>query len=290
MKKLFFLFLFIFLLEAETVLAFSISPLKHILSLDPGENQIVLVTIKNSDSFNHQYKLAVEGVVQDEKGRSILIKGKDKAESWVNFLEQEITIDALSFYSAEFKISVPKNASPGAHFLGLIAEEKKNAAKEIGVGKRLAVILQLQVAGLVTESAEILKWEINNWQFNKNLKLNLAVKNNSNIEVPLQGQFILRNFFGEEIYRDVVSVGGKVLPQTTREAGQNFFVTNLEKPGIYNAEVSLRYGLTNQILKRNTRFWYFPIWSWWVAGGLALIIIFLLIKLKNRLWLKSIGE
>lgn len=282
--------MFIFFLTANTASAFSVSPLKHILTLDPGDNQTVLITIKNSDSVGHQYKLAVESVTQDNQGRSVLVRGRDKAESWVSGAEKEIVIDAFASKMAEFKIFVPANASPGAHFLGLLAEETSRATEDIGVGARLAVVLQLQVAGLVTEKAEIIKWQTDNWHFDKNLNLSLAVKNNSNIEVPAQGKFILRNFFGEEIYQDVVNIGGKILPQTTRATVLDFFAIDLKMPGIYNIEVDLSYGLTGQTLRANARFWYLPVWSWWAAAGIILAAIFLLIKIKNRLCLKSAGE
>lgn len=283
MKKFFF-FLIIFFLLVDKASAFSVSPLKHILTMDPGASQIVLVTIKNDDNISHKYKLGAESIKQDEQGNSVLARGADKAESWVFFSSREIEVAAKGSALIEFKINVPGNASPGAHFLGLTVAESTLKDKEIGVGKRLAVILQLQVAGLVKENAVIAKWMADNWVRNQELDLELAIKNNSNIEIPVSGIFVIKNFSGEEIYRDVMVLGGAIIPNTIREVDLKLAIDNLRVPGIYNVGGEIKYGLTGQLLQINSKFWYLPVWSWWLVGATLCLAGFSFWKLKNKLW------
>ncbi|MFA6424491.1 MAG: DUF916 domain-containing protein, partial [Candidatus Magasanikbacteria bacterium] len=196
--------LLFFCLLASSASAFSISPLKYTISIDPGKNKELVVSVTNDSNIEKEYQATVIGVQQDEKGRPVFKSNSDIAESWVKFNSEKIVLKSNEEKDFVFTITIPKNTPPGAHYVGLGVKE----ITEQNIGSQLVTILVLQVAGTANESLILEKfYSISNYFFNKNLLYFLEVKNSGNIDLSMTAQMETYNFQNQMIDSQSVNLG-----------------------------------------------------------------------------------
>jgi hypothetical protein len=286
-SKFFLLIIFIFFLSARPARAFEISPIKMLVTADSATNQTVVLKIKNSAKTDSVFLLNVFGMRQDNAGLPIFERGISPAEPWIFPEDNSITIKAGETKSANFIIKIPENTSPGSYYVGLAAEPSVDKNSQKNINTRLVSLLTLQVSGLATEAVLIEKWEkINNgnnesWQFNLNLK------NNGSVEVPMQGLIAIKNYKGDEIFAEQITVGNKLLAESKRALMPLVSLKDRVKlPGLYQAQIKLKYGKTNQEVSAIAYIWYFPGWSKII---IAVFIVILALLLVLRLRKKAIS-
>ncbi len=277
-----------FLIIAQPARAFEISPAKSLLTVDPGTSRTVVVKIQNTEKNNLVFKLNVLGMSQNENGEPVFSRGIDAAENWVYPENNLVSIKSGEIKSVNFIIKTPADALAGSHYLGLAVEPVLSPSSgAASLSTRLVSLLTLEVKGLVNESVQIEKWAPlagvtgkKNWQFDLNLK------NSGTIETSLRGTLAVRNWQGEEIFSEPVTLGNKLLagsrrvlhPETTLRNDSNL-------PGLYSAQIKINYGLTNQTVSSVAYIWYFPMWSKTIlviAGLLLVFLIFWRVKRVKR--------
>jgi hypothetical protein len=285
MKSRLYLFIFfIFFLTALPARAFEISPVKGLLTIDPGANQTVIVKIKNSEKNNLDFKLIVFGMRQDENGKPVFERGIDMAESWVYPENSLINIKSGETKSVNFIIKIPSDAVAGSYYLGLAVEPIFEKSDQSSVATRLISLLTLETKGLVRESVIVEKFKsLSGVGEDKKIKFDLNLKNNGTIEVLLQGKIAVRNWRGEEIFSEPIILGNKLLAGSKRVLRPEIILkNNISLPGLYSAQVKINYGRTNQVISAIDYIWYFPKWSRIVFGSGALLIFFLIFWRMKR--------
>ncbi len=285
MKLKLYLFAFlIFFLVALPAHAFEISPVKGLITIDPGASQTVVVKIKNSEKNNLNFKLSVFGMSQDENGKPVFERGISLAESWVSPENNLVNIKSGETKSVNFIIKIPDDAVAGSYYLGLAIEPILEKSDGSSISTRLVSLLTLETKGLVRESVIIEKLEtLFDITEEKKLKFNLNLKNNGTIEVLMQGKIAIRNWRGEEIFSEPIILGNKLLAGSKRVLRPEIILkNNISLPGIYSAQVKINYGRTNQVVSALDYIWYFPKWSKIVLGTTALLVIlFIFWKMKR---------
>jgi hypothetical protein len=270
-------------LVVSPVRAFSISPVKILLTADPDVNQTTILKINNSEKTDQIFKLDVLGTTQDETGLPVFGRGTEVAESWVYPENNTVKVKAGETKSVSFIVNIPSDAAAGSHYFGLAVEPVVEDSKN-NLNSRLVSLLFLQVKGLVREELLVEKWEPRaNISNNKNLTFSLKLKNSGVVEVPLRGTVAVRNWHGDEIFSEPIVLGNKLLADSYRVLSPKIILRdNISLPGLYQFQLKVNYGLTNQMSSAIAYVWYFPSWSRWVVVFFGLLIILAVIFLIKR--------
>jgi hypothetical protein len=269
-----------FVLPAQ---AFEVSPVKMLVTGDPGNNYTVVLKVKNTDMVSMMFDANVFGMKQNESGAPVFERGISEAESWVFPENRQVSVEAGETKSINFFIKIPKDSLPGSYYLGLSAEPtvKRQAGSVSG---RLVSLLTLQVSGEVRELLRINQWKkksdsgVNNWKFA------LELENIGTVEVPLRGEISVRNFFGQEIISEPAALGNKLLANAKRSLGQELQVQEKVKiPGLYQVNMRVVYGKLGLSVSRTEYVWFIPFWSKIAIGGLGLLVLVLVVRKKMKL-------
>lgn len=285
-KFLFFLSLVFFFWSAGPASAFGISPLKYVVAINPGGSRVVEVTVKNFSNKSVNYSLVVVGAVQDGEGHPLFSTGVSAAENWVIPEKKTIIIPANSEEKVNFNINVPDGSYPGFYYLGLGVQEKNISGEGVVLTSQLNTLLSLQVAGTANEDLQIEKWlSKQKFYLVSNLDFDLILKNNGNVDLPIQGKVMVKNLFFDGIKTEYLYLGNNLLPSAKRVL-QPEFVDILKWPGLYHLDLNVRYGLTGQMAAKSALVWYLPAWS--IAVGLLVLVLLAaivswLFKLKKKL-------
>lgn len=239
------------------VRAFGISPSKILLTIDPNTSQTVVIKINNSESKDLDFKLGVLGLKQDDSGKPVLGGDLTDAENWVYPENKTISIKAGQAKIANFILNVPDKTTPGSYYVGLFAESGGE------VGARIVSLLTIQVAGVVNESILIEKWlPVKNSASNRERKFEVNLKNNGDVEVQLKSVLSVRNWKGEEIFAEPLILGNKLLAGSRRVLSTSVVLKdNIKLPGLYQSQIKINFGLSNQMTSAIAYFWFFPQWS-----------------------------
>lgn len=280
--------IFFLFFTAQSASAFQISPVKSLFTVNPGTNQTMVVKIKNTEKNILTFKLSVLGMTQDENGKPVFLRGADVAESWVYPESNSVSLKAGETKSVNFIAKIPGDALSGSQYLGLAVEPVMPKSDQASLNSRLVSMLTLQVTGVVNESVMVEKWaRLKDVSDNKNWKFDLSLKNNGTIEVDLAGMVAVKNWQGEEIFTEQIILGNKLLAGSKRVLQPQITMQDRVKlPGLYQAQVKVNYGRTNQTATAVEYVWYFPMWSRVVAvvGGffLVLLVVLLVKKIRNK--------
>lgn len=262
------------MMAALTASAFTISPPRFVLQMNPGESQVLRVLIRSSESRATIFRLGVVGVRQDEQGWPVFGADFDEAVNWIRPKIPLVTLLSGGSELVTFIVTIPPSALPGSpHYLGLVVHRESANGQATGLEAEIISLVSLQVAGVVRESLEIRSWQARSlWQFNRQWPFALELKNTGTAAVPLTGQIIITDSNGQERGRFPFTLGNRLLPQTSRilnplvDTGQ----TPLS-PGRYRVELAILFGNNAQLqIRQTTPVWYIP---WWSLGGMAAAIV-----------------
>ena len=163
---------------------------------------------------------------------------------------------------------MPVNAPPGTHRIALTVAPKEQTGQMV-LAARLAVGVNLAVAGTAQESVSIAQWQplgpvnFNSTQTPWNLAL--SVENKGNVAVPFVSSAKIQSMFGTVVAEGAALAAHNLLPGVARSAHIQLPGKKLFFPGVYTAHIKVVYGLTNQVVEANTRLWYMPAWAWIVS-------------------------
>lgn len=268
---------FLFISQAK---AFSISPLKYTISLDPNDSKDLVVTVKNDSKVDKEYEAVVAGVQQDNLGRSIIKSNSDIAESWIKYQNKKIIINGGEAGDLIFTINIPKNVPPGAHYIAIGAQEKSQA----NIGSQLMTIVVIQIAGNANESLVLEKFtSIKKYYLNKKFNYLLQLKNTGNIDLSLNGKLQIYNLKNNVVNSSQINLGNKLFAQSSRTAELSPILTDkILWPGLYRSMVIVDYGITKQQIIASVNFWYLPVWLLSTVIVLLILILLFFIIRKNK--------
>lgn len=272
--------LFLFVLVDNTK-AFSISPVKQIVTLEQGTGRVVKVKVRNTERFTTRYKIDILGVKQNEGGYPVYGVNIEEAEKWVKSEQEYLEIEPGKEKEASFVINIPKDTFAGSHYVGLSAEPVLEDESSKNFTGKLISLLLLEVSGEVSESLSVLDWsgEDSIYFSLDEIRLNAVLQNEGSAELPIKAKVRLYNWLNKKVSEEDVYLGNSILPQTKRNtqvllpAQKSWYL-----PGAYRVQLDVAYGRTAQKISAQYPFWYVPI-SWLIVlGGIILLIAFALFK------------
>lgn len=272
-----FLPLFLF---ADQASAFVVSPARYLITADPNTVQTVQLSVKNDEQESKKFKIFVVGVKQSESGALVFEKDLDVAEAWVRADQPTVVLVSEAQAKINFIISVPKNASPGSHYLGLAVESMADGESGSVLGGRLFSILTLRVAGEVVESVSVDKWSGPMASWRRDWPMSVQLKNNGNIDVSLKSVVDIK-YQGKILNTSEWPLGNILLINSVRYLDKTISFSPVW-PGRYEVQNKISYGRSGQVVWATYYVWYFPIWSIVSVVLMFLFFIFVYIKLRHR--------
>ncbi len=269
------------LLIVSPARAFGVSPVRYLVTVDPGERQSVSVTVKNDEPKAKKFVFSVVGVQDDGAGHPLFAVGLDPAEGWVKPEIGETTISSGQKKKIIFNVAVPQGAAPGSHYLGLAVEATPDLAGQTVIAGRLTVLLVLQVAGIVKESVSLRSEIPAAIAMKKEWPLIVELKNNGTIETPITGRAIIRNWRGQTVFSAPLVLGNQLIPGAYRQIISRIVADKIRWPGLYETEAEIKYGKTNQTISSTARLWYLPLESI-IGVGLIVLLLFILKFLRRK--------
>jgi len=274
----FFLFLTFFisslLLFAYNANALSITPTRYAVTLEPGAEHQVTITIINDSATAANLKTLIEPFSIDTVTGRPLFGGSDDAVAWIDISPRKFALGPGEQTTITFAIRIPKDAEPGAHYLGLFAQSQSSAGTGITAGSKIGSLLFLYVAGDARESLVRRSFlSTQRLYFFSSPTISLDVINDGTIHVVPTGDIVLWDMWDRKI--DSVSVNPKNIKVFPRTSFHRFFTykdLSSAVVGPVTAYATLQYGLTNQTMTATTTFWMIP-----VPLVVAVVVVFLCI-------------
>lgn len=314
MKKLFIILLALiifnpcFALADDNGLALTVTPPLMKINMDPGESIATAIKVVN----NNSWPVTVYAKVLDfkDKGNGEIdfidksqipagVEGSGVYLSrWITLSQEKIDVGPFRPATFSFNIDVPENVQPGGHYaailIGTNPPDETGKGTEIKVSSYISSLLLIRISGAIKE-----KGMIREFTFSKRFysggegNFRFRFENQGNVDLHPEGDIKVFDIFGTQkgdIPVNTVndSSGGNILPKSIRTwdnlkwSGEDFFLINR-----YKAEISLTYGDEAKQTDYQTFFFWGVNWKWLGIIGGSLFVLFLLIVLFIRFYIRQ---
>ena len=288
---LFFAVAYLFL--PNSILALTVGPAKMEHSIDPGNIISGNLFLMNETGGTQTFYPSFEKFIEADGEKQFLPKEPSELVKWIKVVDS-VTLASGEQKDIPFSINVPKNASPGGHFVVIWwSTSPPSATNGASIVTRAGILVYLRVSGDIKESARILNFSSNK-KFYSGLPINfsLSFENTGNVYLKPKGSIKIKNFFGLIKKNLIINENElQVLPESRKNfniiwnsSGWKDFAI-----GPYKAEINLKYGEKENQISEKIWIFIFP-WKIILAAILILIIIFFIlikgIKKYNK-WIFS---
>lgn len=266
----------------------AISPAKNEISVRPGSEKVVVISLTNGTEGPLQVRLEREGLGggSDNRAFSLLSSGPEK-EAFVKIVsvpEKPLGLLSGETISVPVTIRVPAGTDPGGVFGGVtfsfLSAEGGGDAPGIAPTSRLASLFFIRVSGDVQEEGRIEDFGTGGNSFFPSQDgvptFFVSYTNIGTVHLDPYGRIMIRPvIIGTS--RMIGIDPWAVLPGTTRlyETSEKEHLA----PGVYTARLELNRGYGNLIDTRTVRFVVYPTgWSlvFWILG--FFVFIFLIVR------------
>lgn len=250
--------------------AFTLSPVRETLVVDPGQSQSVVLDIKNDSGIRQNFLFETDAFGLDPDTGHIQFGKRDEAKSWVVPNYPALDLNPGEMRQVNFRVRIPPGTAPGSHYLALVA--KQNPAQgQVVIGERIASLLFLHVAGKVEESLALRDFSSGKKiYFGTPIEMYLYLQNQGTIHATPLGKIELFNWRGKKITEIPINIKDrKILPEEKWKETEVFSKIPLWQLGKLHARLILEYGVTSQSIIAEKSFWFFP----WMS--IVAIFIFL---------------
>jgi len=268
----------------------SISPVRTLLTINPGESKTMTITVRNVTSDTTEYRALINDFVSDdsELGQPALILDENKfapSHSLKRYIAPIGNVTVASGQSKDVKvtINVPADAAGGGYygairFIPSSGKQGQNITLSASVGSLILV----KVPGDIKEDMILKSFDVRRGQkgisgssfftTNKDLYAVVRMENRGNVHEQPFGK--VRVLKGTKVVQEVeinsTDPRGNVLPDSTRR-----FEVKLDKVGKfgkYTVEGNFGYGDNGQLVSGKTSFWVVPL-AYIVAGIIVVVLI-----------------
>jgi hypothetical protein len=292
-KKIFFLFLILFLffpknVFAENILSLSAIPPRLEISVNPGQVITKEIKIRNESSFQRSIETDVKDfIVTDDSGTPVQINADPSqnrwaASSWLQISPTKTNLKPGETKSLIVTVLAPKDAAPGGHYAVILHNpQNENYLNSSGasIQANIGTLVYITIPGNVKENAIVKDFSAPKFSEFGPVNFKTTINNLSDIHITPAGSINVTNFFGGKTAKLALSTTN-IFPYTNRD-----FTNTLNKKflfGRYKAQFLAAYGSTGQTISATIFFWVIP-WKLLILIFFALAIITILILiLKNK--------
>lgn len=277
-----------YLADVATRGDFLIRPGKIELTLAPGEETTVVLSISNRTGDDREFFVAVEDIEGSKdlsKEAVTILESTPGAYSIRNIVRPEVTdfkLGASEEALMSVRVNVPSDAEPGGRYgTVLISAGPKTdgtAADQTAVIGRIGVLFFVRVQGDMREEGMLRDFTVAGGAFrfsNKPPQFNLLFENNGNVHLNPYGYITLTNMVGTIVGKQTIEPWF-VLPNSLRLreilSSENLFT------GLYTAHIALNRGYDDVIDEKTVRFVVLPLPLFLIVGGLMALAFVALIR------------
>ncbi len=208
---------------------------------------------------------------------------------WITVSPGRIVVAPGNTQDFTVGIIVPEDAEPGSHFGSVVfqtipPEQEGSAAL---VSQEIAPVILVKVAGDVQEAAEIEEFKTGkSFYSNEDTFIFLSrIKNTGNVHFKPTGKIVIKNMFGNEV-ASIDLDKRNVLPDSIRQLTSEWEPEGFQV-GRYTATLTVVYGDNAEIRTDETSFTIFPYQTIMPVIAGVLIIVFVVIKFRERIALAT---
>ncbi len=277
-----------------------ISPVRTDVTINPGQTQVLNVTVNNITALDADFQAVVNDFVANpnESGDPALLLGADQFAPKHSLKRYVQPIANFSLHAGEQKsltvtIKVPKDA-PGGGYYGAVRFAPASAGgkdKTVTLAGSVGTLILVKVPGNIKDQMSIASFDIRKdkhssslYTSSKGLNAVVRFQNEGNIQEQPFGKVLLRDRGGKVLATYEVNNSnprGNVLPDSIRQ-----FSLPLDKVGSFGqfkVEGNFGYGNGGQLLSASTTFYVIPTALIEIFIGIVLLIAFLIFGLPRLL-------
>jgi hypothetical protein len=300
------------------VYALTITPIRYEISGDPGETLTEKMGLVNETKNTQTFYASFSNFeAQGDTGSPTFVDAKEGLATWITTEQASVTLPAGAQKEIEFRIKIPKDATPGGYFAAVFwGTNPGSVPGQVSIGTKTGMLVLLSVNGDVTEQAGLVDFQLhNNKHFYKELPVGFQYRfsNQGGDRVKPKGNVVIRSILGWTVKKVNANPNdGNVLPGTTRkfvpewskrdtvDARDEIKIRNEKYSfkkevkdewhnfavGIYRAKVVATFGTVNQTIKSSSV--YFVVFPWelllvlFVIGIPTFFILRVIIRRYNR--------
>ncbi|MEX1052282.1 MAG: hypothetical protein WEC80_00360 [Patescibacteria group bacterium] len=279
---------------AQAVVPLTVSPARHEILINPGEQQTVNVKFLNQGDSPIAGNIQIaDFIVDNTDGIPRILDDpsqsspKYSAASWITSLVDRIAIASNDQVQLQFTLNAPESAPAGGRYVAIYFEpggvvpSETGADQEAGSGisTRLVSLLYIRVSGEISEQALASRFFANPFIEFGPINIETDILNRGDYHIRPKGIIALVNPFGSVIAQEKLKEEN-IFPDTVRtfenELGSKYMF------GRYKVSLTAAYGDQGQSLSRSIFVWVIP-WRLILITILSLIIIAFIIKsMKKR--------
>lgn len=297
---------------APAAQALAVSPVLFDFEIAPGVSKQGTITIINDTETEDVFRLEVQNfVAEGEEGAQTYLDEQRPSDlaSWVFVSKPTVTLGPGQSAEFPFVVNVPADAEPGGHYASVFFDRAPRSANGtgVGIGGKVGVLLLVNVPGNVREDAQIESFTLRGPAIRSALPayFDLRIRNLGSVHFRPRGSLVIKNVFGRTVQRASANPkNAAVLPNSVRRVESVWAQSLVEEPetgfigglknewknfaiGRYKAFVEISYGSqAHELTSTELSFWVIP-WRLLTLVIVALIILIALIKMYNRLLVRS---
>ena len=283
------------LAQAQTRVPLSVSPVRHELTIEPGSSEDFVFKFVNLSETDLAGSIKVaDFIVRDNSGTPILLEdenlsSKYAAASWVELPFDRATIDSGEVLQVAATITAPADAAAGGRYVAVYFEPTgtlpnyfgANQQGASGILPRVAGLLYIRVAGPISESAQVVRFDVPRFVENGPIDTEFEILNLGNYHVSPAPKLTLTNLLTNATVDEVQLEEKNIFPETSRifdgQVGKKLLI------GRYRVDMTTGYGSSGQGLLASAFVWAFP-WrlALLILLGIIIITLVIMIIVKSR--------
>lgn len=274
-------------------------------TLKPGEVFQNKIVFWNVGDITKDYDIIISGIrnANNQAGTAVpLTKSEDAVEpftasSWITVDKSSFTLAPQMQIEINFTIRIPEDVVTGGYYGVVMAVGRDDLLKPLDqtasiakLGAGSVMVINVDGGQPIQEQAQVQDFRTDKpYYFEGTTQFITTIENQGNVNLFPKGKIIIRNIFQQKVAEieltdnTITLLRGK-LSNILRDWNDNF-VINKDKwviVGPMTAELLLIYSTQNpgfSTLQAYTTFWMLP---WPVLVGLAVIILFIILKRRKR--------
>jgi hypothetical protein len=300
----------VFLFSANAAFAVSVSPPVVEMTLDRESNKIGAISIINTEDHQVSYDVSFQNfIAKGEEGQQEFVESNlvFRDLDWILPQNDKITIEAGQRIDFGYKVRVPKDASPGGHYLVMFLSKKTNPDVDgtgASVNSKIGVLFFIRVNGAVVEKLDVESFRLMQTKDELNrlpVLFESRFINSGNVHVRPAGDIVIKNALGNisaviplnpkgsmvltNSIRRVESQWKKNINAESGQKGSWFKEIKNEWQnfafGPYTADIKGFYGEEKNLLSGRISFWIFPR-HLIITGVVSLFILFVLFRVYRH--------
>jgi hypothetical protein len=260
---------------------FILGPVRHELSLDPGEETTVPIVIESRLGRDARFAVEIEDFSAGDVDPVQLYgdaEGPFSARSWIESGVPSFTLKHGQRATLSVTVRVPRFADPGDHYTAVLIHQLPDqvGSGTVAASSRIGSLFLLRVNGDIQELGKFTLFEslrLFHWTYP--IDFFVGLRNDGSVRAQPSGNIRIKNIFGREVGRLPVE-DWRVLRNSS--AVRAFAWDPSFAMGLYTAEAELAYSPSSDMTVLRTRIFVLPLLPTII---LVLLLICITYALKN---------